>query len=188
MYFFKKNKRYSLLFPPTSFSFYPKIKLHFFSFFFSFLISPDNHGISDVKTCREVCAPSPQAERELNISQVNCQNKGYTAGMPHQNCRKYSLILETYFHCCLEEAKRKREKPRFTLGIFLLLFPFWGSPKEKKVSSGLLGVEGGLILDGDPVPSRLSFRMSGSLKLRRSEFCRKKMGLESNWKWKRRSE
>lgn len=55
------------------------------------------------------------------------------------------------------------------------------------MSSGLLGVEGGLILDGDPVPSRLSFRMSGSLKLRRSEFCRKKMGLESNWKWRRRN-
>lgn len=65
-----------------------------------------------------------QSERELKVSQVNCQNKGYTAGMPHQNCRKYSLILETYFHCCLEEAKRKREKPRFTLGIFLLLLPF----------------------------------------------------------------
>lgn len=88
----------------------------------------------------------------------------------------------------MEETKQKRESPRFTLGIFLLLLPFWGSPKEKKVSSGLLGVEGGLILDGDPVPSRLSFRMSRSLKLRRSEFCRKKMGLESNWKRRRRNE
>lgn len=75
----------------------------------------------------------------------------------------------------------KEINPEVTLGIFLLLLPFWGSPKEKMVSSGLLGVEGGLILEGDPVPSRLSFRMSRSLKLRRSEFCRKKMGLESNW-------
>lgn len=56
------------------------------------------------------------------------------------------------------------------------------------MSSGLLGVEGGLILDGDPVPSRLSFLMSGSLKLRRSEFCLKKVGLESNWKQKRRND
>lgn len=65
-----------------------------------------------------------------------------------------------------------------TLGIFLFFLPFCGSPRLKKVSSGLLGVEGGLILEGDPVPSRLSFLVSSSLKFLLSEFCRKKAGLD----------
>lgn len=67
-----------------------------------------------------------------------------------------------------------------TLGIFLFFLPFCGSPRLKKVSSGLLGVEGGLILEGDPVPSRLSFLVSSSLKFLLSEFCRKKAGLDND--------
>lgn len=46
------------------------------------------------------------------------------------------------------------------------------------MSSGLLGVEGGLIRDGDEMPSLLIFRSSRILKLRLSEFCRKKPGFE----------
>lgn len=50
------------------------------------------------------------------------------------------------------------------------------------MSSGLLGVEGGLIRDGDGMPvSLVVLRSSRSLKLRRSEFCLKKPGLEENW-------
>lgn len=48
------------------------------------------------------------------------------------------------------------------------------------MSSGLLGVEGGLTLEGDPVPSRLSFLVSRSLKFLLSEFCRKKAGLDND--------
>lgn len=72
-----------------------------------------------------------------------------------------------------------------TLGIFLFFLPFCGSPRLKKVSSGLLGVEGGLILEGDPYPSRLSFLVSSSLKFLLSEFCRKKAGLANDcWEGK----
>lgn len=72
-----------------------------------------------------------------------------------------------------------------TLGIFLFFLPFCGSPRLKKVSSGLLGVEGGLILEGDPYPSRLSFLVSSSLKFLLSEFCRKKAGLDNDcWEGK----
>lgn len=134
------------------------------------------------KTCRDICEPSP-------LGRKGVKHKSSQLSGQQLYCRDATLDnkenIVSYSHSCLEEAKQKRESPRFTLGIFLLLLPFWGSPKEKKVSSGLLGVEGGLILDGDPVPSRLSFRISGSLKLRRSEFCRKKIGLESNWKGRR---
>lgn len=49
------------------------------------------------------------------------------------------------------------------------------------MSSGLLGVEGGLIREGDDMPaSLLVLRSSRSLKLRRSEFCLKKPGLEES--------
>lgn len=72
-----------------------------------------------------------------------------------------------------------------TLGIFLFFLPFCGSPRLNKVSSGLLGVEGGLILEGDPVPSLLSFLVSSSLKFLLSEFCRKKTGLDNGcWEGK----
>lgn len=67
-----------------------------------------------------------------------------------------------------------------TLGSFLFFRPFCRSPRLKKVSSGLLGVEGGLVLEGDPVPSRLSFLVSSSLKFLLSEFCRKKAGLDND--------
>lgn len=67
-----------------------------------------------------------------------------------------------------------------TLGIFFFFLPFCGSPRLKNVSSGLLGVEGGLVLEGDPVPSRLSFLVSRSLKFLLSEFCRKKVGLDND--------
>lgn len=48
------------------------------------------------------------------------------------------------------------------------------------MSSGLLGVEGGLVLSGDPVPSRLSFLVSNSLKFLLSEFCRKNADLDKD--------
>lgn len=49
------------------------------------------------------------------------------------------------------------------------------------MSSGLLGVEGGLIREGEEMPvSLLVLRSSGILKLRRSEFCLKKPGLEES--------
>lgn len=49
------------------------------------------------------------------------------------------------------------------------------------MSSGLLGVEGGLIREGEEMPvSLLVLRSSGTLKLRRSEFCLKKPGLEES--------
>lgn len=64
-----------------------------------------------------------------------------------------------------------------TLGIFFFFLPFCRSPRLKNVSSGLLGVEGGLALTGDPVPSRLSFLVSSSLKFLLSEFCRKNADL-----------
>lgn len=83
-------------------------------------------------------------------------------------CRKGGTYLNTKFAASL------------TLGIFLFFLPFGRSPRLKKVSSGLLGVEGGLILEGDPIPSRLSFLVSSSLKFLLSEFCRKKAGLDNN--------
>lgn len=50
------------------------------------------------------------------------------------------------------------------------------------MSSGLLGVEGGLMREGEEMPvSRLALRGSRSLKLRRSEFCLKKTGFEESW-------
>lgn len=50
------------------------------------------------------------------------------------------------------------------------------------MSSGLLGVEGGLILEGEEMPVSLPvLRSSRSLKLRRSEFCLKKPGLVESW-------
>lgn len=50
------------------------------------------------------------------------------------------------------------------------------------MSSGLLGVEGGLMREGEDMPvSLLVLRSSRSLKLRRSEFCLKKPGLEDSW-------
>lgn len=68
-----------------------------------------------------------------------------------------------------------------TFGIFLRL-RLDGSPERQGVSSGLLGVEGGLIREGEEMPVSLVFlRSSRSLKLRRSEFCRKKAGLEESW-------
>lgn len=48
------------------------------------------------------------------------------------------------------------------------------------MSSGLLGVEGGLALTGDPAPSRLGFRVSSSLKFLLSEFCRKNADLDKD--------
>lgn len=49
------------------------------------------------------------------------------------------------------------------------------------MSSGLLGVEGGLIREGEEMPVSLPvLRSSRSLKLRRSEFCLKKPGLEES--------
>lgn len=48
------------------------------------------------------------------------------------------------------------------------------------MSSGLLGVEGGLMREGEEIPvSLLVLRSSGTLKLRRSELCLKKPGLDS---------
>lgn len=50
------------------------------------------------------------------------------------------------------------------------------------MSSGLLGVEGGLIREGEEMPaSLLVLRGSGALKLRRSEFCLKKLDFETSW-------
>ncbi len=50
------------------------------------------------------------------------------------------------------------------------------------MSSGLLGVEGGLIREGEEMPvSLLVLRSSRSLKLRRSEVCLKNPGLEESW-------
>lgn len=46
------------------------------------------------------------------------------------------------------------------------------------MSSGLLGVDGGLTRDGDAIPPVL--RSSSNLKLRRSEFCLKKPGLAAS--------
>lgn len=66
-----------------------------------------------------------------------------------------------------------------TFGIFLRL-RLYGSPDRQGVSSGLLGVDGGLILyEVDTTPS-LVLRASRSLKLRRSEVCLKKPGLEES--------
>lgn len=49
------------------------------------------------------------------------------------------------------------------------------------MSSGLLGVDGGLTRDRDAMPPSLPvLRSSNSLKLRRSEFCLKKPGLEES--------
>lgn len=63
-----------------------------------------------------------------------------------------------------------------TLGIFFRL-RLYGSPDRHGVSSGLLGVDGGLIrYEGDTQMS-LVLRTSSSLKLRRSEVCLKKAGL-----------
>lgn len=68
-----------------------------------------------------------------------------------------------------------------TLGIFLRL-RLQGSPDRHGVSSGLLGVEGGLILEGEEMPaSRFVLRSSGALRLARSEFCLKKLDFESSW-------
>lgn len=67
-----------------------------------------------------------------------------------------------------------------TLGIFLRL-RLYGSPDRQGVSSGLLGVDGGLIRYEDAMlPSLVLFGTSSSLKLRRSEVCRKKAGLEDS--------
>lgn len=69
----------------------------------------------------------------------------------------------------------------YTFGIFLRL-RLYGSPERQGVSSGLLGVEGGLIREGEEMPvSLVVLRSSRSLKLRRSEFCLKKAGLEESW-------
>lgn len=71
-----------------------------------------------------------------------------------------------------------------TFGIFLRL-RLYGSPERQGVSSGLLGVEGGLMREEEEIPvSLLIFRSSSSLKLRRSEVCRKKPGLEESW-WRK---
>lgn len=93
-----------------------------------------------------------------------------SAQTPLQNffCRKGSDYLNMKLAASL------------TLGIFFFFLPFGRSPRLKKVSSGLLGVEGGLILEGDTIPSRLSFLVSSSLKFLLSEFCRKKAGLDNN--------
>lgn len=67
-----------------------------------------------------------------------------------------------------------------TFGIFLRR-RLYGSPDRHGVSSGLLGVDGGLTRDGDAMPPSLPvLRSSSSLKLRRSEFCLKKPGLEES--------
>lgn len=67
-----------------------------------------------------------------------------------------------------------------TLGIFLRL-RLYGSPERQGVSSGLLGVEGGLIReDAEMLVSLLILRSSRSLKLRLSEVCLKKPGLEES--------
>lgn len=67
----------------------------------------------------------------------------------------------------------------YTLGIFLRL-RLYGSPERQGVSSGLLGVEGGLIREEEEMPVSLVLRSSRSLKLRRSELCLKKPGLEES--------
>lgn len=70
-----------------------------------------------------------------------------------------------------------------TFGIFLRR-RLYGSPDRHGVSSGLLGVDGGLTRDGDAMPPSLPvLRSSNSLKLRRSEFCLKKPGLEESCHW-----
>lgn len=67
-----------------------------------------------------------------------------------------------------------------TLGIFLRL-RLYGSPERQGVSSGLLGVEGGLMREDVEMPaSLLILRSSRSLKLRLSEVCLKKPGLEGS--------
>lgn len=67
-----------------------------------------------------------------------------------------------------------------TLGIFLRL-RLYGSPERQGVSSGLLGVDGGLIReDAEMLVSLLILRSSRSLKLRLSDVCLKKPGLEES--------
>lgn len=73
-----------------------------------------------------------------------------------------------------------KSKVCITLGIFFFFLPFCRSPRLKNVSSGLLGVEGGLVLSGDPAPSRLSFLVSNSFKFLLSEFCRKNADLDKD--------
>lgn len=51
------------------------------------------------------------------------------------------------------------------------------------MSSGLLGVDGGLMREGEETPASLPvLRSSRSLKLRLSELCLKKPGLEESWR------
>lgn len=66
-----------------------------------------------------------------------------------------------------------------TFGIFLRL-RLYGSPDRHGVSSGLLGVDGGLIRYEDDTLLSLVLRTSSSLKLRRSEVCLKRAGFEDS--------
>lgn len=85
-------------------------------------------------------------------------------------------------HCkSLTESFSEAPSAFRTLGIFLRL-RLYGSPERQGVSSGLLGVEGGLIReDVEMLVSLLILRSSRSLKLRLSEVCLKKPGLQESW-------